>query len=94
MRSPTWDEYLATTTAYLTALRRAAERGGPPPEAPLRPDEPVPEESAPEVRRLLDELGELADEVSARLSALGSRTGAIARRRPSPPPAFYVDTPV
>jgi hypothetical protein len=46
-----------------------------------------------EARRLAHEYDQLSEQVTTRLTELVRRSGSMTRPRPSPPPAFYVDTP-
>lgn len=93
MRSPTWAEYLAEATAYLANLRRCAELGTAPPSPPTRPIGEIPPDRALEAGRLAIEYETTSELVTTRLADLVRRTATITRPRPSPPPAFYVDTP-
>jgi hypothetical protein len=93
VRSPTWAEYLAEATAYLARLRRCADLGSAPPLPPARPDGDMPADREFEARRLAHEYDQLSEQVTTRLTELVRRSGSMTRPRPSPPPAFYVDTP-
>ena len=72
---PTWDEYLAGVANYLSAVRWAAEVGtGVAPDAPPRPDEPLPERCRGEAERLSGACDQLVAELTARLAAVRGRS--------------------
>jgi hypothetical protein len=95
-RTPTWDEYLAAASAHLHAVRRAAERGAPPPVPPARPGGPIPDECRNAAHTLALGYDLLAEEVVARMAMIEQRRPSATRlnappelRRPR-----YIDTPV
>ncbi len=95
MPPPTWDEYLAEASAHLSAVRRAAEWGTPPPPGPARPEGPIPEHRRREAQRLALGYDQLAVEVVARMSAIELRRPNAGGRNPhrEQPPAHFFDTP-
>ena len=96
MPTPTWDEYLEAASSHLREVRRAAERGAPPPPSPEHPCGPVPESRKEQARVLAFGYDHLAAEVTARLASLQQLGPNSVRRSPhqEPRPARYIDIPV
>jgi hypothetical protein len=94
--SPTWAEYLAAASAYLSAARRTAERGAAPPAPPERPGGPIPDACRNTAHTLAIGYELLAEEVVARMSLIEQRRPSATRlnapREQRPP--RYIDTPV
>lgn len=93
MPVPTWNEYLREARKHLEASKVAASTGGPPPDLPDRPAEPIPPELVSEAKILASSYEELAIEVAERIDEL-RRQGQQLKRRPHKEQvsASYVDT--
>ncbi len=92
--APTWDEYLDDVATYLSAVRWAADVGtGVAPDAPVRPDELLPERCRDEAAKLSVACDQLANELAARVAAARGRA-LPGRPRPHEVirPANYVQT--
>jgi hypothetical protein len=96
MPPPTWDEYLAEATAHLAMVRALSEVGAPPPNPPVRPVDPMPEECRDQVRHLAMGYDQLSLELITRMELMSQRRPISQSRSPHQElvPARYIDTPI
>lgn len=93
MSLPTWNEYLKEARRHLEASRIAAATGGPPPDLPDRPADPIPQELVGEAKTLAASYEELAIEVAERLDEIRNQSQQLKRRpRKEQVVPSYVDT--